>query len=118
MPLKIYSITGPERTYIEYIDEWVADKYPVYDWYLVEAPTKKDAAWAAWKRAKQNKDLWYTDHDTEHPLTGIKVEEFICPAPFYDDEIGQYIDVSEEWTADMDTSLWTDEDKNYIKWEK
>lgn len=41
------------------------------EWYLVDAPNKKKALWAAWRVAKETKSEWWTNSSyTEHPLNG------------------------------------------------
>ena len=73
----LYSVTGPERSEkIVVCDDGTGPLEYFNDWYLVDAPTKKAAAWAAFNRAKENKDSWWADLDVdyEHPLKGIKID--------------------------------------------
>lgn len=96
--MTLYSITSPPYTYKEYIDHFVADKYDVHDWYLVNAKTKKDAAWAAYKRAIENHDGWSEYLEDKHPLAGVKVEDFSLevPEPEWDEDLGRWITFTAE----------------------
>lgn len=109
--MTIYEVVGPPRVYTEYIDHFVADRYPIYDYYIVEADTKKEAAWAAFKRAKENLDLWFTDLDIDHPLKGIKISVFPADIPPAEDT--WYDEALRTWITHTDDTDYSDP-RNYV----
>lgn len=73
-----YVVTGPERLYVDRVlDDGSGPVTPEHDVYLVDAPNAKAAKWAAFRKAKEQKALWWTDldRDHEHPLTGVRVQD-------------------------------------------
>lgn len=71
-----YIVIGPEREYTEIVCEFGGPTYQFHDSYLVDAANAREAAWAAFRRAKKNNDAWYKDLEyyEKHPLSKVKVE--------------------------------------------
>jgi len=69
-----YVVAGPERDY----QEWVPGCYggprdTGRDVFLVDAPSRKAARWAAFKEAKERQMAWWYDLGNEHPLSDTRV---------------------------------------------
>jgi hypothetical protein len=74
--VKRYVVTSPVRwAVVPVTDDGMGPSEPHFDVYLVDAPNRKAAKWAAWKHAQLCRDMWWLDHDIEHPLAGVTIEE-------------------------------------------
>jgi hypothetical protein len=104
-----YIVVGPERAEtIPVLPDGSGPTEIVHDVYWVSAPTKHAAKWAAWRRARERGDLWYSDLGDEHPLANVTAEvtdERACKWP------RELVVWSRATERDVEAMLAADEDR-------
>ena len=76
--VKRFVVIGPERLWVDRVlDDGSGPVTPEHDVYLIDAPTARAAKWEAFRLAKRQGALWWSDLDRgyEHPLKGVRVED-------------------------------------------
>lgn len=90
-----YIVAGPEVSEVVVIDPEIGGPLEYYrDVFIVDAPNRKTAKWAAYNEARRRKLKWYQDFGDgyQHPLKGVKVEE--VPGESLDGWEEYYIDAT------------------------
>lgn len=70
-----YMVIGPERGVVIPVTDF-GEGPTEYgcDVYLVDAPNRREARWAAFREAKRTNAHWWRDLCDDHPMRGVKVE--------------------------------------------